>query len=253
MKKLDADEAAIVQIYEQCENCREIAEKYGCCDETIRRILKRHGIPLTHRHPKPQPRSRASMIPTAEELQQIVDEYYQTDITVGELAKKYHRAQYIISAAIKKTGRGYKTYWNTPKISDEELIDCVGKGMSCSQIAAQYSMSAERVWRRAKRLNLDPRDEYRGGHWRRRARLYGCEEFDSSITLEEVIERDHGICQICGLYVDKTDIEHGHIKRMYPTVDHIIPLSKGGTHTWDNVQLAHMMCNAGKCDKANPR
>lgn len=33
------------------------------------------------------------------------------------------------------------------------------------------------------------------------------------------------------------------------TLDHIIPLSKGGTHTWDNVQLAHMSCNAGKCDR----
>ena len=35
----------------------------------------------------------------------------------------------------------------------------------------------------------------------------------------------------------------------YPTVDHIVPLSKGGTHTWNNVQLAHMACNSGKCDK----
>ena len=46
-------------------------------------------------------------------------------------------------------------------------------------------------------------------------------------------------------------IENGHIKRLYPTIDHIIPLSKGGTHTWNNVQLAHMCCNAGKCDKVD--
>ena len=46
-----------------------------------------------------------------------------------------------------------------------------------------------------------------------------------------------------------TDIKNGHIGRHYPTLDHIIPLSKGGSHTWDNVQLAHMGCNAGKCDK----
>jgi 5-methylcytosine-specific restriction endonuclease McrA len=33
-----------------------------------------------------------------------------------------------------------------------------------------------------------------------------------------------------------------------PTVDHIIPLAKGGTHTWDNVQLAHWSCNSDKRD-----
>ena len=33
-----------------------------------------------------------------------------------------------------------------------------------------------------------------------------------------------------------------------PTVDHILPLAKGGTHTWDNVQLAHWSCNSDKSD-----
>ena len=35
----------------------------------------------------------------------------------------------------------------------------------------------------------------------------------------------------------------------YPTIDHIKPISKGGTHTWDNVQLAHFHCNSIKSDK----
>lgn len=30
------------------------------------------------------------------------------------------------------------------------------------------------------------------------------------------------------------------------SIDHIRPLSKGGTHTWDNVQLAHLKCNIKK-------
>jgi 5-methylcytosine-specific restriction endonuclease McrA len=32
------------------------------------------------------------------------------------------------------------------------------------------------------------------------------------------------------------------------TVDHIIPLCKGGTHTWDNVAPAHATCNFSKAD-----
>lgn len=139
------------------------------------------------------------------------------------------------------------------KISDDDLIECVKQGMSCSQIALKYSMSAERVFKRGKRLGLDVFDKGRGGHWRQRAQLYRCDEYDETITLDKVFEKYDGVCQICGLVTDKSDIVNGHIRRMYPTVDHIIPLSKGGTHTWGNVQLAHMMCNAGKCDKLNTR
>lgn len=32
------------------------------------------------------------------------------------------------------------------------------------------------------------------------------------------------------------------------TVEHILPLCKGGTHTWDNVAPAHAVCNFQKGD-----
>ena len=34
----------------------------------------------------------------------------------------------------------------------------------------------------------------------------------------------------------------------YPSRDHVVPLAKGGTHTWDNVKLAHFRCNTLKRD-----
>ena len=110
-------------------------------------------------------------------------------------------------------------------------------------------MSEERVYRRAKKLGIDIQTKYEGGKWYNRASRYGCKDFDKSITLRALIARDNGVCQICGKPTDDCDISNGHIGRMYPTLDHIIPLSKGGTHTWDNVQLAHMHCNAGKCNR----
>jgi 5-methylcytosine-specific restriction endonuclease McrA len=36
---------------------------------------------------------------------------------------------------------------------------------------------------------------------------------------------------------------------LYPSIDHIVPLAKGGNHTWNNVQLAHHYCNTLKRDK----
>lgn len=148
-------------------------------------------------------------------------------------------------------GRNYNGR-NQPgeKISDEQLIEEAGR-LNCREIAVKYGLSEERVWRRANALGLNLGSRGTGGKWRKRAERYGCSEFDETITLKSLIKRDGGICQICGRPTDKDDITNGHIGRMYPTLDHIIPLSKGGTHTWDNVQLAHMSCNAGKCDRTS--
>lgn len=76
---------------------------------------------------------------------------------------------------------------------------------------------------------------------------------DSGITFKRIMKRDGNICAICGKPVDMNDYHITETGRrrpdaMYPSVDHIIPLAKGGTHTWDNVQLAHYMCNALKSD-----
>ncbi len=32
------------------------------------------------------------------------------------------------------------------------------------------------------------------------------------------------------------------------TIEHIVPLAHGGTHTWDNVAPAHYLCNQNKGD-----
>lgn len=35
---------------------------------------------------------------------------------------------------------------------------------------------------------------------------------------------------------------------MAATIEHIVPLAKGGTHTWDNVAPSHALCNFQKGD-----
>ncbi|WP_425566396.1 HNH endonuclease [Nonomuraea roseoviolacea] len=59
----------------------------------------------------------------------------------------------------------------------------------------------------------------------------------------EVFERDGWLCQLCGDPVDReADFPHP----LYPTLDHIVPLSKGGEHSRANTQLAHYRCNLMK-------
>ncbi|MEP0874090.1 HNH endonuclease [Trichocoleus desertorum AS-A10] len=56
------------------------------------------------------------------------------------------------------------------------------------------------------------------------------------VNRREVFRRDHHACQYCG-----------STKRL--TLDHVIPRSKGGTHTWENVVAACDKCNSAKGDR----
>ncbi len=50
-------------------------------------------------------------------------------------------------------------------------------------------------------------------------------------------------CHICGRQVDYS---LPHTDDMSFQADHIIPLAKGGTDTWDNIAAAHRLCNSKK-------
>lgn len=82
------------------------------------------------------------------------------------------------------------------------------------------------------------RDNYQHDH-----RLKRNGKPDLSITLTKLYMRDGGICKMCGKQID---FDCDSNSDDYPSIDHIKPLSKGGTHTWDNVQLMCRKCNAIK-------
>jgi 5-methylcytosine-specific restriction endonuclease McrA len=58
-----------------------------------------------------------------------------------------------------------------------------------------------------------------------------------------VIERDGRMCHICGEAVDMSLPKYHPMSRSF---DHVIPLSKGGPHSMDNVKLSHFGCNSRK-------
>lgn len=68
----------------------------------------------------------------------------------------------------------------------------------------------------------------------------------SAIPILKLIEVEHNICylcgELCGPLVGSTDVGW----KQAPTREHVIPRSKGGTDTWDNVRLAHVSCNSKK-------
>lgn len=56
------------------------------------------------------------------------------------------------------------------------------------------------------------------------------------VNRREVLRRDKSACQYCG-----------STKKL--TLDHVIPRSKGGKHSWDNVVIACSPCNSRKGDR----
>ena len=58
-----------------------------------------------------------------------------------------------------------------------------------------------------------------------------------------IFERDQWTCEICHSAVDKDSIVP---EPFAPTIDHKIPLMRGGHHSFDNVQCAHFICNVRK-------
>lgn len=79
---------------------------------------------------------------------------------------------------------------------------------------------------------------------------------DKDITLEGVWQNSMGICYLCGCVCDWDDKQEKDGTTIcggrYPSIDHIIPLSAGGKHSWGNVALACRKCNTEKRDKVPP-
>lgn len=111
------------------------------------------------------------------------------------------------------------------------------KNMSyCRKCASRDSV--ERLQNHPQRAEIQ-----RNTNLRRRARKANAtiEKF----TRDEILNRDKWICGICTEDIDKS-LTWPHPE--YASIDHIIPLAKGGEHSRKNVQAAHYRCNCRKKD-----
>ena len=169
------------------------------------------------------------------ETRKIEREWYRLAHPPKEAYEEQHEAFLNRSGICEICGKPYTV---------REYVESCGIKYARDNGVCSSECKKEKAKRIARISHKDRRDSHR-----HRARKYGL-AFDSSITLKKLVERDGLKCAICGEMCDWND--HSWSKYsgpMYPSIDHIVPMAKGGPHTWENVQVAHIICNSEKGDK----
>jgi len=81
---------------------------------------------------------------------------------------------------------------------------------------------------------------------KQRRRALKREAYIAPVFRKKVFESDGYRCHICNKLTKKTaKVPHP----MAPTLDHLVPLAKGGTHEPVNCRTAHFICNSTKGDR----
>lgn len=81
-------------------------------------------------------------------------------------------------------------------------------------------------------------------HKRRLRILAG--EYDRTVTRANLRKQYGDQCFYCGCDMDFSRYKRGDTPTNLASIEHVTPISKGGTHTWDNVVLACLSCNLRK-------
>jgi len=66
------------------------------------------------------------------------------------------------------------------------------------------------------------------------------------VDVDDLKGRDLGFCPLCGVELSWEEAWPGDF---YPTIDHIVPVTKGGPHVAENIQWVHWRCNLMKSDR----
>lgn len=275
-------EPEVIELYKQVGNCRKVAGRFGVSDETVRRILISNGVPR-RKQKRDKPKSENPINKHKGIDREQVMELYQSGMSISGIARELGCSDNTIYHYLEKLGLykiGDRKSKNDALVP--QILELHHQGMSDYQIADATGISRYVINDRLRKAGISrgrgkptpatlvcPRcgksftkrspNQIYCSHacnnavcWQRRndAQRIGADNKIETITLREVWERDKGRCYICGRKTDWNDYRIVNGWRVtgprYPSRDHVIALSNGGTHTWDNIRLACFECNTRK-------
>jgi len=125
----------------------------------------------------------------------------------------------------------------------------------CGEQAARLGLCGPHYWRQYLQRPEAAQKHHGRGHARRARLASGTLETESSLTWRTLTSHGETACYLCGEACNPEDYRtivdrRGSIRRIpgdtYPSLDHVVPLARGGTHTRANARLCHMRCNRRK-------
>jgi 5-methylcytosine-specific restriction endonuclease McrA len=147
--------------------------------------------------------------------------------------KREYDAQRYATAPEVATQRAKKYYQENPEL--------VKARVRAWQVAHPEWMEERRPVNNAARRTPKGRTQGRKDAHQRRARL--AQSLVESFDDLEIFERDGWVCQLC---LEPVDPSLAWPDGLSKSLDHIVPLAFGGSHSRENTQLAHLVCNIKK-------
>ncbi len=124
----------------------------------------------------------------------------------------------------KKQGEKYWLKWDQEKRKESNRRFRQNNRERCRQLADKW---------RAKHLLI-----IKESNNRTKAKKQGVAVIEK-IDYQTILQRDGCVCYLCGQGIELLEL----------SFDHVIPLSKGGSHTTENVRPTHKHCNQQKSAK----
>lgn len=186
-----------------------------------------------------------------EKTKEYASKFY---LTHKEQVKEEHRKYYLMTK--DRSSQRSKLYYENNKIKSNEASK-LWRLKNKEKISAYlkqyyidhkqehkekagewYELNKDKVKADVKKWRTNNINKKKDYNHQRRARMMnnGYEEID----IKEIYDRDLWVCQLCKNKVDKK-LKYPHPQSA--SLDHIIPISLGGGHLKNNVQLTHLVCN----------
>jgi len=263
----------------------ELAEKYGVDPSTIRKWMRDEGVSkgkdngISHGGGYVlQERMRDRVV------QKLIDDGDTLELLDHDRDGKFLLRCKVCGHEFLKTKGGYSHRFSCPQCYERDL-NAINDEKTRKRDERRQQMQAARAWRksvprickecgdpfwsehdnaaycspkcrkRVENRRIDIRKRRNGKRvgsnpYKRRMRIeVNSHTYDRTVTLDAVFARHHGICCECG----RKTVRSKSYTPLQATLDHVIALNNGGTHTWDNVQLLCSQCNSEKRDLGQMR
>lgn len=281
MRKLKLNEQEVIDVYEKYENARQTSEVFGCSTQTVYRILEKHGIPRTHRHQKHGRHTFASNCrtkhcPAVVRLLYVAGGCSTSEISsitciplvsvcdimrrrYGDLYRSRRDAarsadidaierDYLAGSSSYELGEKYGVSHSTISKWMRKRGHRFGRGHGPSQTISHDKAVARFLEQYPSQINKCETWRERGSV-RRKYRIVSRPHDGGACGLrwQDVYEHNgHDLtCWIC----KKKCMPMGRDRGRRPSIDHVIPLSNGGTDTYDNSRIACIDCNRRRSNR----